>query len=134
MYYKVNAIVLILSGKCCGFGFFSMDIPKNIKLNESAKKLINHDTVTLEVKRVETVQKEKVVRIFCSIREIKNCEMEIDYAVSDDDYFAIENAFPTSDSLADAPDANAAVLAVKKIVDSYDPFLQLGDMEWKNKV
>lgn len=123
---EIPLLIKILSGKACGISMISMDIPDEIHLNQVMKQIVNKELVSVEVQEVKCLNNEdNIVRFHCSIDDIAQFEMVLNYQISNNDYLEISKFYAKNKSPKLAKDNQKAIILIKNIIDGYDPFIQV---------
>jgi len=122
-----NAIITIKSGKSCAISPLVFDIPEEKLDNEALKGILNKDVVILDVDEIEcfVIKKDNIVAIACNVENEENMVVTLAYKVKPNDHFLVSSIFKNNSKIKNARDESKAILAVKKILDSYDPFIQV---------
>lgn len=128
---EMPIFVKILSGQACGISYIAMETPNMSKLNKTIIKVLQQDLISVEVEKVECLEGEEsnIVNIICSVDNSPNVALTLNYVTSPEDYQAINNFYKKYKSPKLAKDSRNAIMLVKNIIDSYDPFIQLAYKE-----
>jgi len=124
---EVPILIKIISGETCGMSLIGMDVPDDMKLNETMKEIVKQDLISVEVEEVELIKSktEKIASFHCSIDKVNKAKLVLNYNISKDDHMYLYDFYYKNPNQKLAKDNNKAIMLIKNIIDSYDPMIQV---------
>jgi len=124
---EVPILIKIISGETCGMSLIGMDVPDDMKLNETMKEIVKQDLISVEVEEVELIKNktEKIASFHCSIDKVNKAKLVLNYNISKDDHMYLYDFYYKNPNQKLAKDNNKAIMLIKNIIDSYDPMIQV---------
>ena len=127
-YTQKDVIVMIMHGQSCGMSHFVMDIPEDfVSPNKAMDFIMKESIISITPYLIECMDSSqgKIVSITCKMENFEKANYNISYNVSPMDYITCVSYFGKKRTIKSMKDSQKTIFLIKKIIDSYDPFIQV---------